>query len=98
MSTDQQNELVANYIMANVPGEPSRSEGAGECAVRLLAKYRTALIEIMSELGVPGEGYPMPVANAYEIAKQTLEAPPWDEVGQLGLLDSERSAPAADCP
>ena len=81
MSEEQQTEFVANYIMANVPGEPSRDEGAGRCAVRLLDKYRTALIEIMSELGVPGAGYPAPVANAYEIAKCALSADPldWDE-------------------
>ena len=96
MSANQQTKLIADYIMANVPGEPSRDEGAGRCAVRLLAKYRIALTEIMSELGVPDEGYPMPVANAYEIAKQTLEAPPWDEVRQLGCSTSEEIERARD--
>ncbi len=43
MSADEQNKIVADYIMANVPGEPSRDEGAGTCAVRLLKKYRAAL-------------------------------------------------------
>lgn len=72
MSAKQQTRLVANYIMANVPGEPGRDEGAGQCAVRLLAKYRAALTGIMRELGIPGTGYPAPVANAYEIAKCAL--------------------------
>jgi uncharacterized coiled-coil DUF342 family protein len=29
---------LANYIMAEVPGEPSRSEGAIECAIRVIPK------------------------------------------------------------
>jgi len=72
MTAEQQTELLANYIMFQVPGEPSQDEGAGRCAARLLRKYRTALARIMSELGVPGSGYPTPAANAHEIAKQTL--------------------------
>ncbi len=72
MSAEEQTRLIADYIMANVPGEPSQDEGAGRCAVRLLTKYRTALAEIMNELGVPGAFHPMPAANAYEIAKHTL--------------------------
>ena len=36
-------DLLADYIMAEVPGEPSRDEGAGETAVRLLKEYRTRL-------------------------------------------------------
>jgi len=73
MSAKQQTKLVADYIMAEVPGEPSRDEGAGDCAVRLLDKYRTALVEVMNGLGVPGAGCPAPVANAYEIAGRALE-------------------------
>ena len=73
MSAEQQNKLVADYIMANVPGEPSSGAGgAGDCAVRLLGEYRAALSRIMHELGVPGPDYPAPVANAHEIAKQAL--------------------------
>lgn len=75
MSASEQTKLVADYIMANVPGEPSRDEGAGTCAVRLLDKYRIALGRIMSELGVPNENYPAPVANAYQIAKSALRPP-----------------------
>jgi len=74
MSEEEQTKLVADYIMANVPGEPSRDEGAGGCAVRLLDKYRTALAQIMNELGVPGQGYPQPAADAYEIAERALGA------------------------
>lgn len=61
MSAKQQMKLIADYIMANVPGEPSGDTGgAGDCAVRLLDKYRTALGRIMHE------------TDAHEIAKQAL--------------------------
>lgn len=73
MSAEQQTKIVADYIMANVPGEPSRSEGAGGCAVRLLNTYRVTLRQIMDELGVPDASYPAPVANAYGLAKCALE-------------------------
>lgn len=73
MSAKQQTKIIADYIMANVPGEPSRDEGAGDCAVRLLDTYRTILKQIMDELGVPGANYPAPVANAYGLAKCALE-------------------------
>ena len=75
MSAKQQNEIVANWIMKNC-SEEIGNEGAGDVAVRLLDKYRSALVKIMSELGVPGEGYLMPVANAYEFAKDALTPNP----------------------
>ena len=52
----EQIELLADYIMTNIPDEPSRSEGAGETAVRLLQYYRSALTRIVDELGVPQPG------------------------------------------
>lgn len=33
---ESQIDLLADYIMQNIEGEPSRSEGAGDCATRLL--------------------------------------------------------------
>ena len=57
---------------SEIPGEPSRSEGAGECAIRIIRQYREALQAIRNELGVPGPGYIAPVANASEIAFNTL--------------------------
>lgn len=36
------------------------------------AAYRGALRRIMHELGVPGEGYPAPIANAWYIADAAL--------------------------
>lgn len=35
-SLDEQINRLANYIMEHVPGEPSRSEGAVDTAIRLL--------------------------------------------------------------
>lgn len=44
MSAEGQTKIIADYIMASVPEEPSRGEeGAGDCAVRLLKNYRAAL-------------------------------------------------------
>ena len=36
--------------------------------------YRKALERICNELGVPGPGYPQPVANAVDIARAALNA------------------------
>ena len=72
MTAKSEIEVLAKYIIAEIPGEPSRNEGAGTCAVRLLKQYREALKRIMSELGVPDGQYPAPVANAYAIADKAL--------------------------
>lgn len=41
-SCKKQLEELANVIMFEIPGEPSRSEGAIDCAIRLLrAAYAT---------------------------------------------------------
>ena len=77
MSAEKQTELLANYIMSDVPGEPSQDEGAGDTAVRLLKRYRAALTKIKQELGVPDENYPAPVANAYNIALVALVPDGW---------------------
>ena len=68
----EQIDVVGDYILAEIPGEPSRNEGPGRTAVRLLRQYRLTLETIMSELGVPDENYPSPVANAYHAAKTAL--------------------------
>jgi hypothetical protein len=36
-------ELLANFIMQEVPNEPSRNEGAGECAIRIIKALRARL-------------------------------------------------------
>ena len=72
MTARQQIDVLANYIMAEIPGEPSRSEGAGDTAMRLLKKYRAALQSAKSELGVPGDYHPMPTVNAHRILEEAL--------------------------
>jgi hypothetical protein len=36
LSADEQIDALAEVIMHEIPGEPSRSEGVVECAIRLL--------------------------------------------------------------
>lgn len=36
-------ERLAKYIMENVPGEPSQSEGAVDCAIRIMERQRKEL-------------------------------------------------------
>ncbi len=73
MSAESEINGLANYIMAEISNEPSQSQGAGGTAMRILQKYRSAFEDIMDELGVPDDGYPMNIANAYEIAEKALE-------------------------
>ena len=73
MTEQNQIDKLADYIIADIPGEPSCSEGAGDTAIRLLQKYRGAFRDIMNELGEPQPATPAPVANAHEIAEAQLE-------------------------
>lgn len=68
MSATQQTEVLAQYIMENISGEPSQDEGAGDTAIRLLRRYRLALRSI-----VLLQAYPAPVATACEIAREALD-------------------------
>ena len=65
-------DTLAEYIVSEIDGEPSKSEGAGDTAIRLLKMYRTALDEIIHEIGIPQPGYPAPVVNAFNIANNAL--------------------------
>ena len=40
MSAKEQIDKLANFIMAEIEGEPSRSEGAGDCAIRIIESMR----------------------------------------------------------
>ena len=75
MTAEQQTDVLAKYIMAEIPGEPSHNEGAGNTAVRVLKQYRRALGQIMDEIGEPQPDYPTPVFNAWKIAKKALSGP-----------------------
>jgi hypothetical protein len=72
MSAEGQIDLLANYIMEEMP-EEIFDGGACTVAVAVLKKYREAFRDIMNELGVPGDEYPAPVANAYRIAERILD-------------------------
>lgn len=39
--------------------------------------YRDALLQIITELGIPDENYPAPVANAWEIATKAIRGEQW---------------------
>lgn len=71
MSAEQQTEIVANYILKNCPGS-IRNEGAGETAVRLLDRYRSAINGIIGELAELQTGIPGPADNAFRIAAEAL--------------------------
>lgn len=43
MSTNKQIEKLADFIMAEVDGEPSQSEGAGDTAIRIIRSLRDKL-------------------------------------------------------
>lgn len=49
-NSGQQLEILANFIMVNVPGEPSKSEGAGECAVRIIRELQQSNERLRSTL------------------------------------------------
>ena len=75
MSKNQPIDLLANYIVAEVPGAPNgtdEDEDVCSCAMRLLKEYRSALEEIVKVLEVPGGGYPPFVGTVHEIARRAL--------------------------
>jgi len=51
-------DLLADYIMAEIPGEPSASEGAGDTAIRLLKQLKADLAEAMELLKESYAGRP----------------------------------------
>ena len=38
-------DILANFIMGHVEGEPSRCEGAGDCAIRIINQLQAELAE-----------------------------------------------------
>jgi hypothetical protein len=68
----EQIDRLAEFIMAMVPGEPSLSEGAVDCAIRVMRKWRYAIEDALKEIGVPTDAYPAPIANAAEKLEAAL--------------------------
>ncbi len=73
MTVEQQIKNLATYIMGDIPNEPSQSEGACECASRLLICYRNAL-ELIANDVQPGLRGPSELDHAYKVAVQALES------------------------
>ncbi len=74
MTAHSQIELLADYIVEEIPHEP-REGGAGEAAVRIMRLYRQAFKDIANELnaGILGAEYSTSVINVYAIAKMVYE-------------------------
>ena len=49
MTLEKQIDKLAKFIMGNVPGEPSRSEGAIDCAIRIIRELQQKVIELTTE-------------------------------------------------
>ncbi len=39
----EQIDILADFIMANIEGEPSKREGAGDCAIRIIINLQSQL-------------------------------------------------------
>lgn len=53
-------------------GDPKHGEGAGDVAIRLIGRMADGIERALAELGMPGEDYPAPVANAVKILHKAL--------------------------
>lgn len=49
VGAEAQLEYLANFIMAEVDGEPSQNEGAGECAVRIIRELQAEISNLRDE-------------------------------------------------
>ncbi len=56
----KQLQKLAEFIMREVPGEPSQSEGAGDCAIRII-KERDAVIKRLRALVAAVASAPFPI-------------------------------------
>jgi hypothetical protein len=60
MKAEEQIDKLARFILRNVPGEPSESEGAVDCAIRLIGR--------MVDEGSPGRCDPRVFSDGTPIA------------------------------
>ncbi len=70
MSKNKQIEKLANFIMAEVDGEPFQSEGVVDTAIRIIRKYRSALEELSKLGNEPHLGN----SDGNRIAQKAIEA------------------------
>ena len=65
-------DILADFIMANVDGEPSRSEGAGDCAIRIITELKAERDADMGAVEIDDIRYPIPMPVA-ELLKTVSE-------------------------
>lgn len=75
--TETQTGLLGTYILKHCPLEANRNdlpkgESPVDVAVRVMGRMADGIDQALHELGVPGEGYPAPVANAVELLKRAF--------------------------
>lgn len=74
-------DLLADFIVAEVEDEPSKNEGAGTCAIRIIKQLQAELTEAISLLG-----------NDLNI----MECSDWDDEKQLCLVKGKQRLPSAE--
>ena len=57
MTASEQIDLLASFIMREVDGEPSRSEGAIPCAIRIIQRLEEENAELRKELNAITNGF-----------------------------------------
>lgn len=62
-----------NRRIERLTDENATLRGAEASRWREISRLRTSMTFALAELGVPGEGYPAPVANAHRILSEALE-------------------------
>jgi len=78
MSTKTELDALANFIMAEVPGEPSQSEGAGHTAIRIIRDQRARIEVLERDLR-----WVMDFAKGQE---------PWDDDGNVARFNQIEAA------
>ena len=73
-------DLLAEFIMAEVPGEPSKSEGAGECAIRIIRQLTAERDAARAD-----EADTLATKDAYHMVLSAANT-------QIGTLTAERDA------
>lgn len=56
----EQIDILANFIMGEIEGEPNRSEGAGDCAIRIIRKQEAELDRVAQYVRAYTKAKPLP--------------------------------------
>ena len=84
---------LAEYIMHNVPGEPSESEGAVDTAIRIMQRQSAELAALQAEVGRLREVVHVIAsqAQAHEMDSDTRDGADFDEAYDL-IIHTARAA------